>query len=230
MRFSILCLLFALAILPLQAKGPKKRTEITFETTMGNIVVALYNETPLHRDNMIKKVKHKAYDGLLFHRVIRDFMIQGGDNLSKNAAPGVLLGDGDEKPSDWIPAEFCYPQIFHKRGALAAAREGNDVNPDMKSSSWQFYIVWGKTFDDAAIEAMQKRLGSRKANPITMPQEIIDVYKKEGGTPHLDGNYTVFGEVLSGMDVVDLIQNVETDGNDRPVSDIKIIKARITRK
>ena len=196
------------------------------ETSMGNIRLALYNETPLHRDNFIKNVREGVYDGLLFHRVISSFMIQGGDTASRNAAPGQQLGDTEESYS--IPAEIRYPQLFHKRGALAAAREGDNVNPERRSSATQFYIVYGRRFTDEMLDKVQERLDGVKGG-VTLTPEVREVYRQKGGTPHLDGLYTVFGEVLEGMDVVREIQWVETDSNNRPVEDVRIIKATVVR-
>ena len=196
------------------------------ETSMGNIRLALYNETPLHRDNFIKNVREGVYDGLLFHRVISSFMIQGGDTTSRNAAPGQQLGDTEESYS--IPAEIRYPQLFHKRGALAAAREGDNVNPERRSSATQFYIVYGRRFTDEMLDKVQERLDGVKGG-VTLTPEVREVYRQKGGTPHLDGLYTVFGEVLEGMDVVREIQWVETDSNNRPVEDVRIIKATVVR-
>ena len=193
---------------------------------MGNIRQALYNETPLHRDNIIKNVREGVYDGLLFHRVISSFMIQGGDTASRNAAPGQQLGDTEESYS--IPAEIRYPQLFHKRGALAAAREGDNVNPERRSSATQFYIVYGRRFTDEMLDKVQERLDGVKVG-VTLTPEVREVYRQKGGTPHLDGLYTVFGEVLEGMDVVREIQWVETDSNNRPVKDVRIIKATVVR-
>lgn len=170
------------------------RWEVTLKTTEGKIVLALYDETPLHRDNFISQVRCRLYDGVLFHRVIQNFMIQGGDPLSKNAEPGQLLGEGTDSPSEWISPEIRLPEIYHRRGVLAAAREGDDVNPEHKSSNQQFYIVTRET------------------------------------TPWLDGAYTVFGEVIKGMEVVDVIEKAETDKNNRPLQDIRVLKARITHK
>ena len=185
MKRLILILVF---LLPLAGAAKKsKRVYVEMETTMGSIQLVLYNDTPLHRDNFVKLVQEGFYDGLLFHRVIKGFMIQGGDPDSRNAAPGQLLGEGEAGPA--IDAEI-EPYIRHKRGALAAAREGDDVNPERKSSSCQFYIAWGKY-------------------------------------AHLDGKYTVFGEVTQGLDVVESINGVATDANDRPVADVRIVKARI---
>lgn len=202
------------------------RHEVLMETSMGNIRLALYNETPLHRDNFIKNVREGVYDGLLFHRVISSFMIQGGDTASRNAAPGQQLGDTEESYS--IPAEIRYPQLFHKRGALAAAREGDNVNPERRSSATQFYIVYGRRFTDEMLDKVQERLDGVKGG-VTLTPEVREVYRQKGGTPHLDGLYTVFGEVLEGMDVVREIQWVETDSNNRPVEDVRIIKATVVR-
>ena len=194
------------------------------ETTMGNIELKLYNETPLHRDNFISLVKESAYDSLLFHRVIRDFMIQGGDPDSKNAEPGALLGEGDLPYT--IPSEFRLNKgIFHRRGVLAAAREGDDVNPEQRSSAMQFYIVWGRVFDDESLDRLQERLDQFTGGKVKLTPQMREAYRTVGGTPHLDGQYTVFGEVVSGLEVVEAIQNVATDHNDRPLDDIRIIRA-----
>jgi peptidyl-prolyl cis-trans isomerase B (cyclophilin B) len=172
-------------------KAKATETIVLLKTTMGNMKIKLYNETPLHRDNFIKLVNEKFYDGLLFHRVIRGFMIQGGDPNSRNAPAGKQLGTGG--PGYTIPAEIL-PQFKHKKGALAAARMGDQVNPKKESSGSQFYIV-----------------------------------HNDNGTPHLDGAYTVFGEVIEGMDVIDKIASVKTDAADRPVDDVKIISASIVK-
>jgi len=166
----------------------KKETVVLMKTTMGDMKIKLYNETPLHRDNFIKLTNEKFYDGLLFHRVIKDFMIQGGDPDSKNATPDKRLGSGD--PGYTLPAEIL-PQFKHKKGALAAARTNN---PERRSSGSQFYIV-----------------------------------HNNNGTPHLDGQYTVFGEVIEGFDVIDKIANVKTAPGDRPVEDVKIISVSIVK-
>jgi peptidyl-prolyl cis-trans isomerase B (cyclophilin B) len=202
----------------------KKEVHVVMETTKGNIELKLYDATPLHRDNFKMLVEEGAYDSLLFHRVIRDFMIQGGDPDSKHAEPGILLGDGDRLYT--IPAEFRLDEgIFHRRGVLAAAREGDDVNPEQRSSAMQFYIVWGKTFDDESLDRVQKRIDDYTNGRVKLTPKMREVYKTIGGTPHLDGQYTVFGEVVSGLDVVDAIQQVTTDTNDRPVEDVRIIRA-----
>ena len=203
------------------------RHEVLLKTDKGNIRIALYNETPQHRDNFIKLVKAGFYDGLLFHRVISSFMIQTGDSASRHAKPGQLLGDSPE--SYKIPAEIHYPALFHKRGAVAAAREGDNVNPERESSASQFYIVYGRRFNDSMLDAAQSKLDSQTNGAVKLTPEIRDAYKAKGGTPHLDGQYTVFGEVVEGLDVVDKIQWVETDKNGRPLNDIKIIKATIVK-
>ena len=206
----------------------EERPEVLIETTMGNIRVALYNETPLHRDNFLKLIReYHYYDSLLFHRVIPDFMIQAGDPWSKNAKKGEELG---EHSLDYnIPAEIRLPGIYHKRGALAAAREPDMVNPKCESSSSQFYIVYGRKQDERGLQRGRDNLRQLFGDSIQMTDEMREAYITVGGTPHLDGGYTVFGEVLEGMDVVDRIQRVERDANDRPLEDVRIVKATILK-
>lgn len=192
-----------------------KMTQILIKTSMGDITIALYNETPLHRDNFIKLVKESYYDGVLFHRIIKGFMIQTGDPDSKTAKPGQRLGMGG--PAERIPAEFV-PTLFHKRGAVAAAR---DNNPAKASSGSQFYIVDGDIFPQDKLDMIAAHTGK------TFSPEQVRAYTTIGGAPFLDGDYTVFGEVVSGMEVVDKIAAQEKDGNDRPLEDIKIISAKI---
>ena len=225
-----------------------KETLVKIETTVGDIEVKLYNETPKHRDNFIKLVKDGVYEGTLFHRVIKDFMIQAGDPDSKNAPKGKMLGTGDVGYT--VPAEFVYPKYFHKKGALSAARQGDNVNPKKESSGCQFYIVTGKVFNDSTLLGMESQMNENKINVIfnTLAQkhmkeiykmrkandenglydlqeklfaeaqemaakqpefhftpEQIEAYTTVGGTPHLDGEYTVFGEVVKGLDIVDKI-------------------------
>lgn len=199
-----------------------KRRVVMMQTTAGNIRIELYNETPLHRDNFVRLVNEHFYDSLLFHRVIKSFMIQAGDPVSRHAQPGVFLGDSTLNYT--IPAEIRTPQIYHKRGAVAMAREPDEVNPEQKSSSCQFYIVWGKRFSSQAIERVQERLDTIKGG-IKLTDEMISTYRKTGGTPHLDGTYTIFGEVTEGLDVIERIQAVMTDDDDRPVDDQRILKA-----
>ena len=243
----------------------KDSANIVIITTHGNIAIQLYDRTPQHRDNFIKLAKSGFYNGTLFHRVIKDFMIQGGDPTSKNAQPGAALGTGG--PGYTIPAEFD-TAYFHKRGALAAARQGDNINPTLASSGSQFYIVHGSTSTDEELDqvemqiavgnarqkyvqyvkeeedamqkaglvvdpvkaqekAQEKASEFLKNNPHKMKPHIRKIYKTKGGTPHLDGAYTVFGEVVKGMDVVEKIAKQETDHADRPKEDIKIIKIKI---
>ena len=240
-------------------------TRLKIKTTEGDIIIRLYDETPKHRDNFLKLVKEEYFNGTLFHRVIKDFMIQGGDPDSKNAPKGKMLGTGG--PDYTIPAEFVYPQYFHKRGALSAARTGDEVNPNRESSGSQFYIVWGKTFKPAELKQMEHQMAMQQEQQVfnqltrehheeimnlrrnrdraglqelqdklieqtkttckqqgkpTFTEEQVEVYTNIGGTPFLDNQYTVFGEVEEGLDIVERIQNCDTDRNDRPTEDIKI--------
>ena len=203
------------------------RHEVLLETDSGNIRIQLYNETPLHRDNFLRLVRSGAYDGVLFHRVIKDFMIQTGDMGSKTAKPGQALGDTPESYS--LPAEIHYPELLHRRGAVAAAREGDDVNPKRESSASQFYIVWGIRFSDGQLDWAQERLNAHTDSTVQMTPEVRRIYKEVGGTPHLDGQYTVFGQVLEGMDVVERIQQLPVDANDRPLTDVHVRKASVLK-
>ena len=218
-------LFLALTIVVSASAKKEKRTKVEMLTSMGSITIELYNETPLHRDNFIKLVKEGYYNDLLFHRVIADFMIQGGDPDSKNAPEGNMLGEGG--PGYTIEAEFRFPQLFHKRGVLAAAREGDDTNPEKRSSGSQFYIVWGQTFSRSDLEKITQRVEQHSAGAIVFPDEVKKYYMKYGGTPHLDGSYTVFGEVTKGIEVVNAIQQVDTDNNDRPIEDVRILNVVI---
>jgi len=186
---------------------------VLISTKFGDMKVKLYDETPLHQENFIKLVKQGFYDGTLFHRVIKDFMIQGGDPNSKNAKPEQALGNGG--PGYTIPAEIK-PQFFHKKGAIAAARMGDRVNPQRASSGSQFYIVEGKKYTDNELNMLEMRMGIKFS-----PQQR-EVYKTIGGTPFLDYSYTVFGEVVQGLDVIDKIASVSTNHSDRPKEDIKM--------
>lgn len=235
---------------------------VKIQTSLGDIIVRLYDETPRHRDNFVKLAKEGYFDGTLFHRVIKDFMIQGGDPDSKGAPAGKNLGTGG--PDYTIPAEFVFPQLFHKRGALSAARTGDEVNPERESSGSQFYIVWGKTYnegqlrqldkqlemqalqtvfnrmvnerrahimqlrrnrDHAALQALQEELQTLataevKAHPVALSAQQREIYSTVGGTPHLDGQYTIFGEVVEGLETVGKIEQAATGRGDRPVEDI----------
>ena len=249
---------------------PTAEPEVLFKTTEGDILIKLYNDTPAHRDNFLKLVKEGYYDGLLFHRVIDQFMVQTGDPNSKNPDITIPLGAGS--PDYTLPAEIHYPTHFHKYGALAAARTGDQMNPERRSSGSQFYIVTGKPYqpatlksferrmnddakqnyfgnlvrermndirqlqaagDTAALESLQQELIAKtEANvpELRMPDEVVEAYSTVGGTPHLDGAYTVFGEVISGMDTVEKIQKAKTDGSDRPLEDIRIISAAVIKE
>ena len=259
--------LLMLSIVLLGCSTNKENSMVKIETTMGDIVVKLYDETPQHRDNFLKLVGDKTYEGTLFHRVIQDFMIQAGDPDSKDASKGAMLGSGDVGYT--VPAEFVYPQLFHKKGALSAARQGDQMNPEKRSSGCQFYIVTGKVYSEEDLIDMESQMDQAKMGQIfnelaiarkaeimklqkaqdnealyDLQEELIELAEKKvaegsafkftkeqieayttvGGTPHLDSNYTVFGEVVEGLDIVDKIQKVATDQNDRPQEDVRILK------
>ena len=244
---------------------------VDIQTTAGDIQVRLFGDTPRHRDNFVKLVNEGYYNGVLFHRVINEFMIQTGDPDSKTAAPGQHLGTGG--PGYTIDAEIVYPRHFHRKGALAAARQADQVNPERRSSGSQFYIVTGKAYNESQLKQMEgqmkmaqqqgifNRLASENRakimelrrnndqagiqklqeelvaltekeaaeNPATLTPEQRKIYGTIGGTPHLDGQYTVFGEVTKGLDVVDKIQAVPTGAADRPLEDVKILKMTIVK-
>ena len=250
-------------------KNMENRTLVKLETTLGNIVVALYDETPKHRDNFIKLAKEGVYDSTLFHRVIKQFMVQAGDPESKNASDTAMLGSGDVGYT--VPAEFV-DKFFHRKGVLAAARQGDEVNPERASSGCQFYIVTGRKFreaqlldmeakmneqregaifdtlarqhmkeiyklrkaqDHAGLLALQEKLEAeahelfKQEEPFKFTPEQIQAYTTVGGAPHLDGAYTIFGEVVEGMNVVEMIESAKTGRADRPVQDIRIVKASV---
>ena len=209
---SIFCMSFSL-----QGKKKEKRSVVRIETSEGVIRIALSDDTPVHRDNFLRLASEGFYDGTLFHRCIQDFMIQGGDPDSRGAAPEAVLGEGGTGYT--LPAEICMPYLYHVRGAMAAARDPDDVNPEKRSSGCQFYIVWGKKFTDTSIREKRALLKSRGYE---MSGKMVDDYIMKGGTPHLDGEYTVFGEVIDGLKVVRVIQLTPTDANDRPRQDIVI--------
>ena len=244
---------------------------VDIKTTAGDIKIRLFGDTPRHRDNFLKLVNEGFYDGVLFHRVIKDFMIQTGDPKSKNAAPGEMLGMGD--PGYTVEAEIEYPRHYHVRGALAAARTGDEMNPERRSSGSQFYIVTGQSYNDSTLTQMERSMQQQqkqtifnqkaaanrdkimdlrrnrdqaglmalqeqliaeteaeaKANPVTIPADVRKAYIEKGGAPHLDGAYTVFGEVISGMDVVEKIETAETGRADRPKEDIRIISMSVEK-
>ena len=257
-----------LLVISCNAPGGNENTIISIKTTLGDIKIKLYDETPFHRDNFIKLINTGFYEGVFFHRIIKDFMIQAGDPATKSGPVTNLL---DSLNIYTIPAEFTM-QYFHKKGALAAAREGNDVNPEMRSSGTQFYIVQGVKYNDEDLVLAEQRINNNikqsvfnkiirettdsvrlsgktipngeiqeiasvkmfqyltNNNNYKIPDEQRNVYKSIGGVPRLDGTYTVFGEVIEGLDVVDRIASVSTDSKDKPVNDIKIIKIKIVNK
>ena len=258
---AVLVLTAVLVCSSADAKRREQRSVVRFETTMGTIRIALMDETPIHRDNFLKLVSQGFYDATLFHRVIKDFMIQGGDPDSKGAPAGKMLGVGG--PDYTLEAEIK-DGIFHKRGALAAARQGDEVNPERRSSGSQFYIVWGQVYNEGQLRQFSKQLRMQKVqdafNTLAaahreeimqmrrnrdreglqtlqdklvaeaenkvgkdgLSEEQLTLYSTIGGTPHLDGQYTVFGEVEEGLDVVEMIQGTATGRADRPVDDIEM--------
>jgi peptidyl-prolyl cis-trans isomerase B (cyclophilin B) len=219
----LLAVLFSVAQKDSTLTKKDRKRDVLLQTSLGDIVIRLSDSTPLHRDNFLKLVKVGFYDGVLFHRVIRNFMIQSGDPDSKNAPAGKPLGNGG--PSYTVPAEFV-PGLFHKKGVIAAAR---DNNPAKASSGSQFYLTQGKVFTDAGLDSLETfRLHGRK-----IPADQRHVYKTIGGVPHLDQNYTVYGEVVKGLDVIDKIAAVPTSNGadkDRPLTDVKIIKAKLIKR
>jgi cyclophilin family peptidyl-prolyl cis-trans isomerase len=232
MKYWIVAFLSSLIVFSASAqkdstiKKKDRKRDVLMQTTMGDIVLRLSDSTPLHRDNFLKLVKVGYYDSVLFHRVIKNFMIQGGDPNSKRAEAGKPLGNGG--PGYTVPAEFR-KTLFHKKGVIAAARTGDNENPTKASSGSQFYIVQGKVFTDAGLDSVETfRLNGRK-----IPAEQRAVYKTIGGTPHLDQGYTVYGEVVKGLEVVDKIAVVQTSkalDRDRPLQDVRIIKAKLIKR
>lgn len=217
-------LVFAQQDVKIKKKDRKKDIEMV--TSQGTMILRLSDSTPLHRDNFIRLVKSGYYNNVLFHRVIKNFMIQAGDPGSRGAVAGIPLGNGG--PGYTVPAEFR-PSLFHKKGALAAARMGDDVNPEKASSGSQFYIVQGKVFTDGGLDTLE----NTRLKGIKLPLAHREVYKSLGGTPHLDQNYTVFGELVSGMDVLDSIATTETSkttDRDRPLADIKILDVKLIKR
>jgi peptidyl-prolyl cis-trans isomerase B (cyclophilin B) len=203
-----------------------RKKDVLMQTAMGDMIIRLSDSTPLHRDNFIKLVKKNFYDSVLFHRVIKDFMIQAGDPESKKALAGIPLGNGG--PGYTLPAEINQT-LFHKKGVIAAARMGDNVNPEKASSGSQFYLVQGKSFSDAELDNVENnRLKGKK-----IPPERREVYKTNGGTPHLDQAYTVFGEVIKGMEVIDAIAAVNTSkgrDKDRPIKDVRILSTKLIKR
>lgn len=203
----------------------KNDIHVEFQTTMGNFRVRLFRDTPIHTQHFAQLVREGYYDGLLFHRVIRNFMIQAGDSTSRHALPGQSLGESDRNYT--LAPEFRTPKHYHFRGALAAARESDDVNPQRRSSATQFYVVWGKRWTPNDLANVREHVDAETGeNDVITDNMALDYYTR-GGSPHLDGQYTVFGEVLEGLEVIGKIQGVATDRNDRPRVDVRIISARI---
>lgn len=220
---------FAVTVLMTAQINGMAQTQVMFETTMGNIRLELNEkDTPLHSKNFKELVEKGFYDSLLFHRLAYNFVIQAGDPNSKNAEPGILLGNVEEPYS--VPAEIRYPELMHKRGALCMAREGDTNNPERVSSAYQFYIVYGKRYDDAMLDKVQERLDATTKGQVRLTPEVREIYKAKGGLPHLDGQYTVFGEVTEGIDVVKRIQMADVDENSRPLNDIRILRAYIVEE
>jgi cyclophilin family peptidyl-prolyl cis-trans isomerase len=205
-----------------QAKAPEKRTLVEINTTAGRMVVELYNETPAYRDNFLKLVREHYYDSTLFHRVVPGFMIQGGDPDSRKAEDRTVpLGGGG--PGYTLPAE-PRPELIHRKGALAAARLGDDVNPEKRGSGSGFYIVQGRKWLPADLQQLVERMNAERPDSakVHYTPDQVKTYENLGGAPHLDGNYTVFGQVVSGMDVLDRIANMPCDAMDRPLTDVRI--------
>jgi len=265
-RFFLLSFVFL--FMSCTAPGGTENAVVLIKTTSGEIKIKLYDNTPIHRDNFIKLVKSGFYDGISFHRVIEDFMIQAGDPLTRT---GLTKEQLDTLSTYTIPAEFR-KEYYHKKGALAAARQGNDVNPEMRSSGTQFYIVQGKKYSDAELKTTEDRINSNikqslfsslikevadsarlSGKPLQESEiqerasmkmfdyltthedfkfsdEQINSYMNAGGTPRLDGTYTVFGEVIEGLETVDAIASVQTNQADKPLNDVKIITMKLVSK
>lgn len=225
-RIKTLLILATMAVFSLiqvdsnaQSTPPETFTYVKFYTNKGNFTVRLFNDTPLHRDNFIQKAKAYTFDDLLFHRVIRNFMVQaGGAKRGMESLEGTELEALDD---EMIPAEIIYPKHYHKRGMLAAARVSNEENPEKKSSGLQFYVVVGQFYLEKELVEIEKSTG------MAMPENIKKSYMTEGGTPHLDHEYTVFGEITDGMKTIMKIQSIETNSEDRPVKDIFIKRTEV---
>lgn len=227
LRFPFFKLFFCLLILHSTISQAEDRTRVVLSTNKGDITLVLYNETPIHRDNFIKLCQTHFYDSLLFHRVIENFMIQGGDPHSRHAIASKPLGDGG--PGYDLPAEIIYPRFYHHRGVIAASRIGDELNPERLSNGSQFYIVWGKRFSKSEIRKIAEDLEQSSGGKIVMPDSVKAVYTKVGGSPHLDGQYTIFGEVTEGLNVVNRIQKSPTLDNDRPFDDVVILSTQIIK-
>lgn len=228
MRKSIFTVIVSVAIIAtgfISCNKPQ-RAEILFETTKGNFKMALFNETPLHRDAYLLLTRCGYFDSILFHRVIDNFVVQAGDPHSRKARPGQMLGGGEPFR---IPAEIHFPELYHKRGMVNAAREGDETNPNRESCGSQFAIMTCGPLTDAQIERGQKWIWEGTDSTVNLTDEMIKTYKEIGGSPHLDAQYTVFAEIVEGMDVVDSIQKVTVDHNDRPIEDVRILRATVVK-
>lgn len=210
------------------SKGREKRPVVRLETNLGVIRIALNDDTPIHRDNFLKLVSDGFYDGLLFHRVVRDYIIQAGDPESRNAPRGKKLGTGG--PGYTLPAEIDWPYTYHVRGAVAMARDPDEVNPERRSNGSQFYIVWGKYYTPSALQKVQPYVWEQTGGIVKFNYEQTSKYEQYGGTPNLDGQYTVFGEVIDGLSVVKKIQKCATDSLERPLEDVVILRAAVEQK
>ncbi|MBR4845484.1 MAG: peptidylprolyl isomerase [Bacteroidaceae bacterium] len=224
MKKILLTIVVLLLGIGAEAKKEKK-IEVQFETTVGDFRVELFNETPLHRDNFVKLVREGFYDSLLVHRAIYGFMVQMGDPTSRYAKPGESLGSG--KVGYTVPAEIKFPEFFHQRGMLSMAREPDEVNPERASSGSQFFIVTGRVYMPHELKPIESKVAALTDGKVKYTDRVRTAYENYGGTPHLDGQYTVFGRVVEGMRNITSMQMVETDVNDRPVEDIRIIRATV---
>ena len=229
MKKLILLAIALFSILPgAEGKPRERRSVVRLETSAGVIRIALSDDTPVHRDNFLKLAAGGFYDGTLFHRVVKDFMIQGGDPDSRNAPRGKVLGEGS--PGYRLAPEIDLPYQYHLRGAVAMAREGDESNPDRLSNGSQFYIVWGKKHTMKELDACSAQVEEATGGAARLTRDMKLEYLDQGGAPHLDGQYTVFGEVIEGMDVVDRIQAAATDGNDRPLDDVVVRRAVVEQR
>jgi len=222
-KLILLITILFIAASPYQVKKGDLNKDVEMVTTKGTMIIRLSDSTPLHRDNFIKLVNQHYYDGILFHRVMNQFMVQAGDPKSKTAKPGEALGQGS--PGYAVPAEIKPDLLFHKKGALAAARTPDEINPTKESNGSQFYLVHGRVYSEEDLNQVEARLNGYK-----IPEAHREVYKTLGGTPSLDTKYTVFGEVIKGIEVIDSIAAVATGDRNRPVQDVKIIRATLIKR
>lgn len=222
--FVLFSLLFCSCSVIKNKNKISNEVHVEMQTSKGSIIFKLYNQTPLHRDNFIKLVEENFYDGVTFHRIIKDFMAQAGDPNSKDESFKGQLGQNSK--GETIPAEFSN-NLFHKKGALAAARMGDNVNPEKKSSGSQFYIVQGKKHSLKQLSQMENRINQNQENIFSFSDSAKKLYQEIGGTPFLDNGYTVFGEVIKGIEIIDKICSVETSNGNKPINNVTILSARI---